>query len=469
MLHRLFQASGYETAAFGKRHLTQNDTTGWDHNATISPPKMDPSQENYDEWIEKQGMLEAYRREEKSEMKSPVFTYVSQLKSEQTPTAYVAAKTVEFLTAKRDPAKPFFCWCSFLSPHQPYTPPAKWAAKYDPNKITLPASAHQPPDQLPPYLKMIRLRETGGWALGQAAKDERLYREFLAHYYALVSQNDYYYGQVLDALERQGLADNAVVIYTADHGDFACAHGLVEKQVVGHNVYEDTLRIPLLARFPGHFRRGAACDDIDTLRYFAEISQEIPYDEPLRPRGAGLESRRRLQPYGVCAFIFPWNFPLGLLAWGIAPALAAGNTVVVKPAEDTPLSSLYFCTLLEVAGVPRGVVNVISGDGPTTGAALAAHPGIARMSFTGSSEVGVMVNVACARNLVPAKLELGGKGAAVVFEDVEIPQVAQALCDAITVHAGQICCTATRGLIQERIWDSFVAEAKAILESMPIG
>src|SRR6202035_651290 len=105
--------------------------------------------------------------------------------------------------------------------------------------------------------------------------------------------------------------------------------------------------------------------------------------------------------YGVCGFIFPWNFPFLLVGWGIAPALAAGNTVVVKPAEDTPLSTLYFCKLAEEAGVPKGVINVVTGMGETAGAALAKHSGINRMTFTGSPEVGRFVAESCGRNLVP--------------------------------------------------------------------
>jgi len=121
-----------------------------------------------------------------------------------------------------------------------------------------------------------------------------------------------------------------------------------------------------------------------------------------------------------------------LVSWGIAPALAAGNTVVIKPAEDTPLSTLYFCKLVEEVAIPRGVVNVVTGLGETAGAALARHPALKQMSFTGSPEVGRQVGEACGRNLVPVKLELGGKGAAVVFDDVDVDATAQALAGAIT-------------------------------------
>ena len=119
--------------------------------------------------------------------------------------------------------------------------------------------------------------------------------------------------------------------------------------------------------------------------------------------------------------------------------------MVVKPAEDTPLSTIHFCLLAQQAGVPEGVINVIPGYGEPTGAALAAHPGIRRLSFAGSPEVGRGVATACGANLVPVKLELGGKGAAVLFDDVDIDSTASALAFALTLNTGQVCCTATAG------------------------
>lgn len=142
---------------------------------------------------------------------------------------------------------------------------------------------------------------------------------------------------------------------------------------------------------------------------------------------------------------------------------------MIKPAEDTPLSTLYFCRLAEQAGVPKGVINVVTGYGETAGAALARHPGIKRMSFTGSPEVGRFIAESCGRNLVPAKLELGGKGAAVVFEDVDIEATARALAGAVTLNAGQVCCTATRWVIQRSIHDRLVTRAAEVLTGLAIG
>ena len=204
-----------------------------------------------------------------------------------------------------------------------------------------------------------------------------------------------------------------------------------------------------------------------TLRYFADLSVHARRREPIAV--SGFEARSIRVPYGVCGFIFPWNFPILLVGWGISPALAAGNTVVIKPAEDTPLSTLYFANLVEEVGFPKGVVNVVTGLGETAGAALSRHTGLKRMSFTGSPEVGRLVGEACGRNLVPVKLELGGKGDAVVFDDVDVDATAKSLAGAITLNTGQVCCTATRWLVHEKIMDRLVARASEALSGVRIG
>ncbi len=207
---------------------------------------------------------------------------------------------------------------------------------------------------------------------------------------------------------------------------------------------------------------GIAC-----IRYFADFALKAQYDVPLAV--PNMDARTHRAPYGPCGFIFPWNFPFDLLMWNISPALAAGNTIVVKPSEVTPLSTLYACGLAEKAGFPPGVINVVLGDGKGVGAALASHTGIRRMSFTGSSTVGKGIAEVCGRNLVPCKLELGGKGAAVVFEDVDIEDTAQKLVAAITLNTGQVCCTATRWIVQESVFDSFVEKASDALQSIKVG
>ncbi len=162
-----------------------------------------------------------------------------------------------------------------------------------------------------------------------------------------------------------------------------------------------------------------------TLRYYADLAVHTRRAEPIAV--SGYEARSIRVPFGVCAFVIPWNFPALLVGWGISPALAAGNTVVIKPPEDASLSTLYLCQLAKEAGVPNGVINVITGYGETAGAALGQHAGINRMSFTGSPEVGRLIAESCGRNLVPVKLELGGKGAAVLFNDIDVDAAATAL------------------------------------------
>lgn len=206
---------------------------------------------------------------------------------------------------------------------------------------------------------------------------------------------------------------------------------------------------------------------IATLRYFTDMAQHIQRRNVLAV--AGHEAWTTRNPWGPCGFIFPWNFPLLLIGWGVSPALAAGNTVVIKPAEDTPLSAIYLARLAREVGLPDGVINVTPGTGSEAGAALAGHPGLKRMSFTGSPEVGRLVGEACGRNLTPVKLELGGKGAAVVFDDVDVAATAQKLVGAITFHTGQVCCDATRWLVHKSIYEPFVEQCRELMAQVHVG
>ncbi len=206
---------------------------------------------------------------------------------------------------------------------------------------------------------------------------------------------------------------------------------------------------------------------VDTLRYYTNLALHVQRRSPLAV--ARHEAWTVRQPWGPCGFIFPWNFPILLIGWNISPALAAGNTVVIKPAEDTPLSAIYLARLAREEGIPAGVINVVPGYGPVAGAALAAHRGLKHLSFTGSPEVGRSIAEACGRNLVPVKLELGGKVAAVVFDDVPLEQTAEKLVQAITFHTGQVCCDATRWLIHRPIYDQFVSACVERLRQVKIG
>ncbi|MEZ6058900.1 MAG: aldehyde dehydrogenase family protein [Planctomycetaceae bacterium] len=207
---------------------------------------------------------------------------------------------------------------------------------------------------------------------------------------------------------------------------------------------------------------------IDTFRYFADLSQAVNYRNVIAVKHH--EAWVARHPWGACGFIIPWNFPFLLAGWGLAPALAAGNTCVLKPAEDTPLSALYLCRMIEeLELLPAGVLNVVTGFGETAGAAVANNPKFRRMSFTGSPEVGRLVAEACGRNLTPVKCELGGKGAAVIFDDVDIQETAEKLVQAITFHTGQVCCDATRWLIHKNIYSDFVDECITRMKSVQIG
>ncbi len=174
------------------------------------------------------------------------------------------------------------------------------------------------------------------------------------------------------------------------------------------------------------------------------------------------------EPAGVVGQIIPWNFPLLMLAWKIAPALAAGCTVVLKPAEFTPLTAILFAEVCERAGVPAGVVNIVQG-GPQAGAAIVAHAGIDKIAFTGSSEVGKIIRRATAGTGKKISLELGGKSAFVVFEDADLDSAVEGLVDGIWFNQGQVCCAGSRLLVQEGVADAFIAKVKARMGHLRLG
>ncbi|MHA6689856.1 aldehyde dehydrogenase family protein [Devosia sp. A449] len=173
-------------------------------------------------------------------------------------------------------------------------------------------------------------------------------------------------------------------------------------------------------------------------------------------------------PYGVCGQIIPWNFPLLMLSWKIAPALAAGNTVILKPAEFTSLTALLFAEICERVGLPKGVVNIVTGAGET-GEAIVAHEGIDKIAFTGSTEVGKAIRAATAGTGKGLSLELGGKSPYIVFEDADIDSAIEGLVDAIWFNQGQVCCAGSRLLVQESIEDRFIAKLKTRMASLRIG
>ncbi len=177
---------------------------------------------------------------------------------------------------------------------------------------------------------------------------------------------------------------------------------------------------------------------------------------------------RKVAPRGVVGQIIPWNFPLLMASWKLAPALATGNTVVLKPAETTPLTALLLAQLMQDVGLPDGVVNIVTGAGPT-GAALVEHGDIDKLAFTGSTAVGKQIQRSAGARGVPLTLELGGKAAHIVFEDAAIEQAVEGVIDGIYFNQGHVCCAGSRLLVQESIADSFVERLKRRLATVRVG
>ena len=177
----------------------------------------------------------------------------------------------------------------------------------------------------------------------------------------------------------------------------------------------------------------------------------------------------RREPVGVVGAIIPWNFPLLMAAWKIGPALATGCTVVLKPAEDTPLSALRLAELALEAGLPAGVLNVVTGYGPVAGAALAAHPGIDKIAFTGSTVVGKLIGKAAIENMTRISLELGGKSPVIVLDDADPKAAASGAANAIFFNSGQVCVAGSRLYVQRRAYDAVVEGVSAIAAKMRIG
>ncbi|MFI2240091.1 aldehyde dehydrogenase family protein [Streptomyces chrestomyceticus] len=174
------------------------------------------------------------------------------------------------------------------------------------------------------------------------------------------------------------------------------------------------------------------------------------------------------KPLGVAGQVIPWNFPLLMLAWKIAPALACGNTVVLKPAETTPLSALFFADICRQAGLPKGVVNILTGDG-STGAELVAHPDVDKVAFTGSTEVGKAIARTVAGTDKKLTLELGGKAANIVFDDAPIDQAVEGIVNGIFFNQGHVCCAGSRLLVQESVQDELLAALKRRMSTLRVG
>jgi aldehyde dehydrogenase (NAD+) len=192
--------------------------------------------------------------------------------------------------------------------------------------------------------------------------------------------------------------------------------------------------------------------------YYAGWADKLPYAFP----------GKAPQPLGVAGQIIPWNFPLLMAAWKIAPALATGNTVVLKPAETTPLTALKLAEIIQDADLPPGVVNIVTGAGET-GAAIVNHPGLDKIAFTGSTEVGKIIQKALAGTDKHFTLELGGKAANIVFEDATIDQAVEGIINGIFFNQGHVCCAGSRLFVQESIHDQLIAKLQDRMQTLIVG
>ena len=212
----------------------------------------------------------------------------------------------------------------------------------------------------------------------------------------------------------------------------------------------------------------------DNCEFFASaieqrVDETFSARRPFLGRDREIQSFVRYEPAGVCALITPWNSPLMQATWKIAPALAAGNTCVLKPSELTPLSTLKLAELCAAAGIPDGVVNVLPGLGRDAGAPLVAHPGVDAVAFTGSEPTGIAINTAAAATLKKVTLELGGKSANIVCEDADLDDAVEGSVLAMFRHSGQVCLAGTRLFVHDAIYDAFVERFTARVRALVVG
>ena len=209
---------------------------------------------------------------------------------------------------------------------------------------------------------------------------------------------------------------------------------------------------------------------IDQLRYYAGWATKIEGSTiPISAHGAKFLAYTLREPVGVVGQIIPWNFPMIMATLKLAPALATGCTVVLKPAEQTPLTALMLGELIQEAGIPDGVVNIVTGYGETAGAALAAHPNVDKIAFTGSTEVGKLIVHAAAGNLKKVSLELGGKSPNIVFQDAEIESAIPGAANAIFFNQGQVCCAGSRLYVEDKQFDKVVDGVSQLASKIRVG
>lgn len=316
-LARILADSGYTCAAFGKRHLrpvASEIDRGW--NEAASTLHAESPQDSYITWLERRGLLETFAPDwaaefahgpDGSRLEGAAYPYAvmsvrpTALPAEATMEAWTAQRSIEFLRRQAVSERPFFCWSSFYRPHQPYTPHPDFLRLYDasvwgPGRrggggLAMPASLRRDPAGLPPTFQEWMRGSNRVWRLDLARQDERIYRDYIAAYYALVSEVDHWIGGILRELDVLGMREDTVILYTADHGDFVGAHGMVEKCSSGHNVYEDTLRVPFVLAWPGAQRGGVRDDLVELVDVLPTVLDLAGLPAPSDPVPAGRSLR----------------------------------------------------------------------------------------------------------------------------------------------------------------------------------
>jgi aldehyde dehydrogenase (NAD+) len=205
-----------------------------------------------------------------------------------------------------------------------------------------------------------------------------------------------------------------------------------------------------------------------TFQKFAEYAETLPDREDLPP-AMGKPNYLMYEPIGVCAQITPWNFPLVMASWKIAPAIAAGNTIVLKPASVTPLTALELAKIADEIGLPPGVMNVVCGPGASVGEVMASHPAVDKVAFTGSTEVGARIMQLAAPTVKKVTLELGGKSAAVVTDDIDLDHAAKGVLFGTFFHNGQVCESGTRAVVNANVYDEFIDALVERAEKITLG
>lgn len=287
-LASVFQQNNYRTFAFGKRHIHGDVDAGW--NVQRSHLCDETPGNSYTEWVEKNGYGKEFAMDWAAEFgkgspcssfaneKLPIGdlgTRISTLPENMTMEAFTTQLTVQMIKDQAKSKTPFFCWATFYRPHQPYTPLKKYMDMYDVSawgaghnngsSIRKPASLYEPKENIPPMMQSIRKGDNKVWNVDKAFADEQIWRDYIGAYYSLVTEIDHCVGEILQALDETGLAEETIVIYTSDHGDFVGNHGMVEKTAAGQNVYEDILNIPLIIRYPGNKQKGKRTGELVSL------------------------------------------------------------------------------------------------------------------------------------------------------------------------------------------------------------